>query len=56
MSGTRRDGAPHEMAGVVIFMVADDRINSARFYLEQVERTSDDVNAAVERAMTGPPP
>jgi ketosteroid isomerase-like protein len=47
MSGTRRDGAPHAMAGVIIFGVRDDHIVSGRFYLEPVEQTSGDVNAAV---------
>src|SRR3954451_3181820 len=37
MTGTRRDGAPHAMAGVIIFGVAGDQIVSARFYLEPVE-------------------
>jgi ketosteroid isomerase-like protein len=56
MSGTRRDGALHAMAGVIIFGVQDDRIVSARFYLEPVERSSGDVNAAVEGAMGAPAP
>jgi ketosteroid isomerase-like protein len=56
MDGTRRDGAPHAMAGVIIFRVADERIESARFYLEPVETVSGDVAAAVERAMTSPLP
>lgn len=51
MSGTRRDGASHAMAGVIIFGVDDDRVVSARFYLEPVEVTSGDVDAAVARAM-----
>jgi ketosteroid isomerase-like protein len=50
MTGTRRDGAPHAMAGVIIFGVHDDHIVSARFYLEPVELASGDVNAAVEGA------
>lgn len=54
MSGTRRDGAPHAMAGVVIFGVRDDRIASARFYLEPVEQDSGDVNAAVESVVGAP--
>jgi limonene-1,2-epoxide hydrolase len=54
MSGNRRDGAPHRMAGVIVFAVDDDRIASARFYLEPVEVASGDVNAAVERAMNLP--
>lgn len=51
MSGTRRDGAAHAMAGVIIFGVDHDRIISARFYLEPVEVTSGDVDAAVARAL-----
>jgi ketosteroid isomerase-like protein len=56
MSGTRRDGAPHAMAGVIIFGVSEGRIAWARFYLEPVEQTSGDVNAAVKRAMKSPTP
>lgn len=51
MWGTRRDGAPHSMAGVIVFGVAEDRIHWARFYVEPVEQSSGDVNAAVERAV-----
>ncbi len=47
MSGTRRDGAPFQMAGVAIFEVGKDKVASARFYLEPVEHTSGDVDAAV---------
>ena len=54
MRGTRRDGTPHAMAGVIIFGVSEDHITSARFYLEPVEQTSGDVNAAVERAVKAP--
>lgn len=54
MSGTRRDGAPHSMAGVIIFEVRDEHIVTARFYLEPVERTTGDVNAAAERATQTP--
>lgn len=54
MSGTRRDGTPHAMAGVVIFGVGSDRIVSARFYLEPVESASGDADAAVTRLMAGP--
>jgi ketosteroid isomerase-like protein len=56
MSGTRRDGASHAMAGVIIFGVREDRIAWARFYLEPVEQSSGDVNTAVERAMHEPLP
>ena len=44
MSGTRRDGLPFLMRGVVIFRIADDAIAAARFYLEPVEETSGDVD------------
>lgn len=56
MSGTRRDGAPHAVAGVIIFGVDDDRIVSARFYLEPVEVTGGDVDAAVARALDAQTP
>ena len=45
MSGTRVDGLPFLMRGMVIFRLADDVIASARFYLEPVEETSGDVDA-----------
>lgn len=47
MSGTRRDGSPHVMGGVVIFRVAAGRASAARFYLEPVEEGGGDVNSAV---------
>ena len=51
MSGTRRDGGPFAMRGVVIFGVHGDRISSARFYLEPVEETSGDVDAHTARVV-----
>jgi ketosteroid isomerase-like protein len=54
MSGTRADGDPFQMRGVVIFDIADTTISSARFYLEPVERTSGDVTEAVSRAVGSP--
>ncbi|MFE4470794.1 nuclear transport factor 2 family protein [Leifsonia sp. NPDC056824] len=60
MTGTRRDGTPHEMAGTIIFEVDGDSIASARFYVEPVERASGTVGDAVRRqvrdAPTGTPP
>ena len=53
--GTRPDSTTFEMAGVVIFEVTDDLIQSATFYLEPVEQTSGDVNAAIRRAVGAPP-
>jgi ketosteroid isomerase-like protein len=51
MSGTRRDGAAQRMCGVVVFQVADGRFASARFYLEPVDSSGTDVNAAVRAAV-----
>ena len=51
MSGTRLDGTPHEMRGVVIFGVRDGLAAWARFYLEPVDRSTDNVNATVQRAV-----
>lgn len=47
ISGSRSDGTPHLMRGVMIFTVADDRITAARFYLEPVETSCGNVDAAV---------
>jgi ketosteroid isomerase-like protein len=52
MAGTRRDGAEHLMRGVIVFEVDGDRACSARFYLEPVDRSGGDVDAAV-RATVG---
>jgi ketosteroid isomerase-like protein len=51
MSGRRRDGEAHLIRGVVIFKVADGRATSARFYLEPVDVSDGDVNAAVSAAL-----
>jgi ketosteroid isomerase-like protein len=51
ISGTRRDGAPFAMRGVVIFGVTGDVIASARFYLEPVEETTGDVDAHTARVV-----
>ncbi len=55
MSGTRHDGAEHEMRGVIIFELEDGLIRAARFYLEPVERDSGSVDDAVSRAATTAP-
>ncbi len=46
MSGTRGDGGPHLMRGVILFIVREDRAAAARFYLEPVETSSGDANSA----------
>jgi ketosteroid isomerase-like protein len=48
--GTRRDGTPIEMTGVAIFTVRDDRIAGVHFYLEPVDHSTRDVDAAVQGA------
>ena len=53
MSGTRTDGGPFGMRGVVIFGVRGDVIASARFYLEPVEEATGDVDAHTHRVVTG---
>jgi ketosteroid isomerase-like protein len=54
MTGTRVDGAPHAMAGVVVFRVAGDEIVAARFFLEPVESDSGDADAALRRLGVAP--
>jgi len=54
MSGTRPDGAPFLMRGVVIFGIADEVIQSARFYLEPVETSTGDVDMHTRRVVGAP--
>jgi ketosteroid isomerase-like protein len=53
-TGSRRDGEPFLMRGVVILRAPGERATLARFYLEPVDPTSDDVNAAVRRLLGAP--
>ncbi|MDQ1731690.1 MAG: hypothetical protein QOK10_1849 [Pseudonocardiales bacterium] len=55
MVGTRRDGVPHELRGVIVFDVAGALISAARFYLEPVEHESGTVDDAV-RHVASPSP
>ena len=52
--GTRRDGTPHVMRGVIIFGVEDDAIAWARFYLEPVQDGGGDVDHAVRTQVARP--
>ncbi len=52
MTGTRRDGTPHLMGGVVIFGVVSGRAAWARFYLDPVDHDPADITATVQ-ALTG---
>jgi ketosteroid isomerase-like protein len=47
--GTRPDGSPHLMRGVVIFGVEDGALAWARFYLEPVQEGGGGVDEAVRR-------
>lgn len=47
MCGTRPDGQPHLMRGVIILGVHDRRAEWARFYLEPVDTGEDGVDAAI---------
>jgi ketosteroid isomerase-like protein len=49
--GTRRDGTVHELAGVTVIGVRDDRIKWASFYLEPVLRDGVDVDTVIRSAM-----
>lgn len=49
MRGTRRDGHPHLMRGVIIFGIADNKATWARFYLEPVDAGDEGADAAVQR-------
>ena len=52
ISGTKLDGTPHEMAGVVIFTVRSGLIEAAHFYLEPVERVTGDADTVIDRMFT----
>jgi ketosteroid isomerase-like protein len=47
--GTRSDGAPLDMAGVMVCGVRDDRIRWARLYIEPVEAGGARIDEVVER-------
>ena len=46
MEGTRRDGTPSRMRGVIVFGVSTGLIRWARFYLEPVDESSTTVDEA----------
>jgi ketosteroid isomerase-like protein len=49
--GTRPDGLPHLLRGVIVFVVRAGVIASARFFLEPVDDATDDVDLAVQRQL-----
>jgi ketosteroid isomerase-like protein len=50
--GTRADGTPHLMRGVIVFGVRNALITTARFFLEPVDHSGDGVDLAVHRQVT----
>ena len=48
-TGTRTDGAPHLMRGVIILLARGDQASEATFYLEPVEAAGVDAAVAVDR-------
>ena len=50
MNGTRPDGAPHELVGVIVFTIRGNEIAHARFFLEPVEHESGTVDDNIRRA------
>ena len=52
--GHHVDGSDFAMCGVIIATVRDDRIASARLYVEPVESADEDINAAVEQLYRPP--
>jgi ketosteroid isomerase-like protein len=53
--GTRRDGLPHLMRGVIVFTIEDQVIESARFYLEPVVDDGVGIDQVVARQMQPQP-
>jgi ketosteroid isomerase-like protein len=49
MHGTRRDGTPHRMAGVIVFAVERGVAQRARFFLEPIDEDAGTVDDAVRR-------
>ena len=49
MGGTRIDGVPQTLGGVIIFGVSDEHLSWCRFYLEPVDAGEEGVEAAIGR-------
>jgi hypothetical protein len=52
--GHHTDGSPFAMRGVIIVTIRNGRIASGRLYMEPVEQSGDDINAAVEELYRAP--
>lgn len=49
LGGTRVDGVPQQLRGVIIWGVSGDRLVWSRFYLEPVDAGEDGVESAIGR-------
>lgn len=48
IDGTRHDGAGHHLREVVVFTLTQGQATTARFYLEPLDTSDDDVDTAVD--------
>ncbi|HYI34789.1 MAG TPA: nuclear transport factor 2 family protein [Glaciibacter sp.] len=53
--GTRLDGSVHLLRGVVIFTVSAGLLARVRFYLEEVEHATGNMDAAIDRIVRSAP-
>ncbi|WP_412538306.1 nuclear transport factor 2 family protein [Longispora sp. K20-0274] len=51
-AGTRLDGEPFAMRGVTVMGIVQDRVSWGRLYMEEVERSGEDIDRVV-RGLTG---
>jgi ketosteroid isomerase-like protein len=56
MRGTRVDGVPHLMRGVMRFTVEGEEATAVRFYLEPVDVQDVDTDESVRQLLTSPRP
>ena len=52
--GHHTDGSPFAMRGVIIATIRDERITAGRLYVEPVEHSAEDIDAAVEQLYRPP--
>jgi ketosteroid isomerase-like protein len=47
--GTQRDGTEIDMRGIILFGVADNRIDWGRLYMQPVEANGEDIDQSLDR-------
>jgi uncharacterized protein (TIGR02246 family) len=52
--GTHADGSPFAMRGIIVATVRDDLLAAARLYMEPVDRSEADIDAAVQELYRPP--